>query len=95
MISTGREYDRFVIALVIISVFILSLYVIKCNQTQRKDFKTQESSMAMRLNDLNQKLNSTTQSVREYMEKPVLEEDQTEPSKTQTLPSPVGSSFLG
>lgn len=92
MISTGREYDRFVIALVIISVFILALYVVQCNQKNEKKIKNQETMVSDRLNYLTQQVNQTSQNMKDYME----------PSKTEpkqqvedNLPNPVSSGFLG
>ena len=91
MISTGREYDRFVIALVIVAVFILALYVIQCNQKNKKNIKNQEAVVSERLNYLTQQVNQTSQNMKDYMETPVVEHEEVE----DNLPNPVSSGFLG
>lgn len=92
MISTGREYDRFVIALVIISVFILALYVVQCNQKNEKKLKNQETMVSDRLNYLTQQVNQTSQNMKDYMEPPKTEPEQ---QVEDNLPNPVSSGFLG
>jgi hypothetical protein len=92
MISTGREYDRFVIALVIVSVFILALYVVQSNQKNATKLKKQESMISDRLNYLTEQVNQTSQNMKDYMEPPANEpEEQVE----ENLPNPVSSGFLG
>lgn len=91
MISTGREYDRFVIALVIVAVFILALYVIQCNQKNNTKFKNQDAMVSERLNYLTQQVNQTSQNMKDYMETPVVEHEKVE----DNLPNPVSSGFLG
>lgn len=91
MISTGREYDRFVIALVIVAVFILALYVIQCNQKNNTKIKNQEAMVTERLNYLTQQVNQTSQNMKDYMEAPVVEHEEVE----DNLPNPVSSGFLG
>lgn len=91
MISTGREYDRFVIALVIVAVFILALYVIQCNQKNNTKLKNQEAMVSERLNYLTQQVNQTSQNMKDYMETPVVENEEVE----DNLPNPVSSGFLG
>jgi hypothetical protein len=92
MISTGREYDRFVIALVIVSVFILALYVIQSNQKNATKLKKQESMMSDRLNYLTEQVNQTSQNMKDYMEPPATEPEQ---QVEENLPNPVSSGFLG
>ena len=92
MISTGREYDRFVIALVIVAVFILALYVIHCNQKNNTNMKNQEEMLSERLNYLTQQVNQTSQNMKDYMETPVVEN---EGEVEENLPNPVSSGFLG
>ena len=92
MISTGREYDRFVIALVIVAVFILALYVIQCNQKNNTKMKNQEEMVSERLNYLTQQVNQTSQNMKDYMETPVVEN---EGEVEENLPNPVSSGFLG
>lgn len=91
MISTGREYDRFVIALVIVAVFILALYVIQCNQKTATNIKNQETMVSERLNYLTQQVNQTSQNMKDYMETPAVEHEKAE----DKLPNPVSSGFLG
>ena len=91
MISTGREYDRFIIALVIVAVFLLALYVVQCNQKNTTTFKKQETMLSERLNDLTQQVNQTSQNMKDYMETPVKSEEKVE----DNLPNPVSSGFLG
>lgn len=91
MISTGREYDRFVIALVIIAMFILSLYVIQCNKKTTTKIKDQEAVLSERLNYLTQQVNQTSQNMKDYMETPAVENEEVE----DNLPNPVSSGFLG
>lgn len=96
MISTGREYDRFIIAIVIVSVFLLGLYVMQCNSSNLKKIKKQENSMADRMDYLTRQLNQTSQSVKDFMEPKV--EDSPPASKKEEdskLPNPVTSSFIG
>ncbi len=92
MISTGREYDRFVIALIIVCVFILALYVVQCNKKNLASIKNQESSVSDRLDYLTQQLNQTSQTMKDYMEPPV---DKETTSEENNLPNPVSSGFLG
>ena len=97
MISTGREYDRFIIAIVIVSVFLLGLYVMQCNNSNLKKIKKQESSMTDRMDYLTRQINQTSQSMKDYME-PKVEDPPPAPSKTEEeskLPNPVTSSFIG
>jgi hypothetical protein len=92
MISTGREYDRFVIALVIVSVFILALYIMQCNKQNNKRINNQDRMMSDRLNYLTAQVNQTSQDMKDYMETPVTPVvEQVE----DNLPSPVSSGFLG
>ena len=96
MISTGREYDRFIIAIVIVSVFLLGLYVMQCNNSNLKKIKKQENSMTDRMDYLTRQINQTSQSVKDFMEPKV--EDPPAPSKIEEeskLPNPVTSSFIG
>ena len=92
MISTGREYDRFVIALVIVSVFILALYVMQCNTKNTKTLKNQETMLSDRLNYLTQQVNQTSQNMKDYMEPPSAEKVE---KVEDNLPNPVSSGFLG
>jgi hypothetical protein len=97
MISTGREYDRFIIAIVIVSVFLLGLYVMKCNSSNSKKMKKQENSMADRMDYLTRQLNKTSKSVTDLLE-PKVEDPPTSPSNKEdndNLPNPVASSFMG
>lgn len=93
MISTGREYDRFVIALVIVSVFILALYIMQCNKKNNTRIKNQDKMMSERLSYLTAQVNQTSQNMKDYMETPVVTPvvEQVE----DNLPSPVSSGFLG
>jgi len=91
MISTGREYDRLIIALVIIAVFILALYVLHCNQKNATKIKNQETMMSERLNYLTQQVTQTSQNMKDYMETPVVKDEEVE----DKLPNPVSSGFLG
>lgn len=93
MISTGREYDRFVIALIIVAVFILALYVIQCNQKNNTKIKNQESVVSERLNYLTQQVNQTSQNMKDYMETPPV--SVSEKQLEDNLPNPVSSGFLG
>ena len=93
MLSTGREYDRFVIALVIISVFVLAVYVVKCNNNNKKNMKNQETILTERLNYLTQQVNQTSQNMKDYMETPVQKE--TSQETEDKIPNPVTSGFLG
>ena len=91
MLSTGREYDRFVIAIVIISVLILALYVVQCNQKNALKLKSQETALSERLNYLTEQVNQTSQNMKDYMETPAVEKEEVE----ENLPNPVSSGFLG
>ena len=91
MISTGREYDRFVIALMIVSIFLLAVYVIQCNKTNSNTIKKQDEKMSDRLDYLTQQINQTSQNVKDYMDTPNVEEEKVE----DNVPNPVTSSFLG
>lgn len=91
MISTGREYDRFVIALVIVAVFILALYVIQCNKKNNTTIKNQDAMVSERLNYLTQQVNQTSQNMKDYMETPAVEHEVVE----DNIPNPVTSGFLG
>jgi len=91
MISTGREYDRLVIALVIVAMCILTLYVFKCNKKNTTKIKNQEAMMSERMNYLTNQVDKTSQKMKDYMETPVLEQEEVE----DTLPNPVSSTFLG
>ena len=97
MLTTGREYDRFVIALVIISVFILGLYVWQCNQKHHKQIKNQESMVSERLNYLTQQVNQTSQNMKDYMENqsPNTEVQAEQAVQEDNIPNPVSSTFLG
>lgn len=92
MISTGREYDRCVIALVIVAVGILALYVIQCNQKNKTKLKDQETVLSERLNYLTQQVNQTSQNMKDYME---TTPDETTKEVEDKLPNPVSSGFLG
>ena len=91
MISTGREYDRFVIAMVIVAVFILALYVVQCNQKNATKIKNQETMLSDRLNYLTKQVNQTSQNMKDYMEPPAKPKEEVE----DNLPNPVSSGFLG
>lgn len=91
MISTGREYDRFIIALIIICVFLLTLYVVQCNKNNTANIKKQETSVSERLDYLTQQVNQTSQNMKDYMEPPA----EKEKSEEESLPNPVSSGFLG
>mgnify|MGYP001168914159 CR=1 FL=1 len=97
MISTGREYDRFIIAIVIISIFLLGIYVVQCNKSQTTQRKNQESAMTDRLDFLTRQINQTSQSVKDYMDSAPPENSKTneKPEKEENLPNPVSSSFMG
>jgi hypothetical protein len=92
MISTGREYDRFIIALVIVAMFILALYVIQCNQKNKTKLKNQEIMVSERLNYLTHQVNQTSQNMKDYMETPPIVEHKED---EDNLPNPVSSGFLG
>lgn len=92
MISTGREYDRFIIALVIVSVFILTFYVVQCNQKNTSKLKNQETMLSERLDYLTQQVNQTSQNMKDYMETPAVESKE---DVEDNLPNPVSSGFLG
>ena len=91
MISTGREYDRFIIALVIVAVFMLALYVVQCNQKHVTNMKNKETILSERLNYLTEKVNQTSQNMKDYIETPAKSEEKVE----ENLPNPVSSGFLG
>ena len=92
MISTGREYDRLVIALVVISVFILALYVMKCNKNNANTLKAQQSKFTDRLDYLTRQMDKTSQNVKD-MQIPVVDKKKEEESESK-VPTPVTSSFL-
>jgi len=92
MISTGREYDRFVIVLVVVALFILALYVFQCNQKNATKLKTQENKLSERLNYLTNQVNQTSQNMKDYMETSVTEKKE---NVEENLPNPVSSGFLG
>jgi S-adenosylmethionine:diacylglycerol 3-amino-3-carboxypropyl transferase len=92
MISTGREYDRFVIALVVVSVFALAIYVLQCNKKNTTDMKSQESSLTDRINKLTKQVDETSNTMKQYLSTPTKKEEKPVEKK---LPNPVSSSFLG
>ena len=92
MISTGREYDRFVIALVIVAVFMLALYVVQCNKKNNTKLKDQETKLSDRLNYLTKQVNQTSQNMKDYIESTPSEPQEDAKDK---LPNPVASGFLG
>lgn len=96
MISTGREYDRFVIAMVIVSVIILGVYVVHCNRKQIKKIKNQETTLSDRLNYLTKQVNKTSENMKDYMEKPVVTPSakDKEDTKEENIPNPVSSDFF-
>ena len=96
MLSTGREYDRFVIALVIITLLALAFYVVQCNQNQSKMIQKKESELTQRLNYLSGQVQETGKTVKDLINAPVLPpEGETEVKVEQKDPAPVSSSFLG
>ena len=96
MLSTGREYDRFVIALVIITLLALAFYVVQCNQNQSKIIQKKESELTQRLNYLSGQVQETEKTVKDLINAPVLPpEGATEATVEQNDPAPVSSSFLG
>ena len=92
MISTGREYDRFVILLIIVAMIIIVLYVVHCNQKNKTNLKNQETTLSERLNYLTQQIAQTSQNMKDYMETPNKKEEKKE---EENIPNPVSSGFLG
>lgn len=92
MISTGREYDRFIIALVILSMFILAFYIVQCNRNNTSKLKKQETKLSDRLDYLTEQLNDTSENMKNYMETSAVESKE---EVKDNIPNPVSSGFLG
>ncbi len=95
MLSTGREYDRFVIAVVIITLIALAFYVVRCNQNQSKLIHKKESEFTQRLDYLSGQVKETEKTMQDLVHTPASEPLSPSPAVEPAAPSPVTSSFLG
>lgn len=93
MVTTGREYDRMVIALILVCFVILVLYVLRCNDQANKRIKQKETSFTERVNELTKKVSNSSQMISDLMAKPKDEPEVTTPE--DKTPIPVSSTFLG
>ena len=96
MLSTGREYDRFVIAIVIITLIALAFYVVRCNQNQTKLMHKKQTEFTQRLDYLSGQVKETEKTMQDLVHKPASSEPASPSCAAEpTAPSPVTSSFQG
>ena len=96
MLSTGREYDRFVIAIVIITLIALAFYVVRCNQNQSKLIHKKQTEVTQRLDYLSGQVKETEKTLQDLVHTPASSKPASpSPAAEPTAPSPVTSSFLG
>lgn len=67
MISTGREYDRCVIGVMIITVFCLAVYVMRANHNLSKLTRLQGRTVEERINHLANEVDTTRANMAEWI----------------------------
>ena len=99
MLTTGREVDRLLIAIMMIVVLILACYTYSTKVAITNRAKIDEAGLSERINYLNDQLHQTKQELTEWVSRPAPEvvenEEDTTATEEKDLPVPVSSSFLG
>ena len=96
MLTTGREYDRALIAVVIMALILMAIYVWQCDRKHNRSLKAQQQSMTARVDLLTSQVQETAKNFKEFITPPIIDETDAELVTAKDMdPSPVSSSFLG
>jgi hypothetical protein len=93
MLTTGREYDRALIAVVIMALILMTIYVWQCDRKHNRSLQAQQKSMTARVDLLSTQVQETANNLKDFIT-PIIDETEVEVPKVEMDPSPVSSSFL-
>ena len=67
MITTGREYDRLMIAVVVVALVLLAVYMTRCNQKQSAQLQKQATVMSDRMDYITGQVDDARQDMSNWM----------------------------
>ena len=94
MLTTGREYDRALIAVVILALVLMAIYVWQCDRKHDRSLHAQQKSMTARVDLLSTQVQETANNLKDFITPPNLDDTEIEEVPKEQDPSPVSSSFL-
>lgn len=96
MVTTGRDIDRFLLAIVMFAILLLGVYTFTTSNKLANKVKIDESGLNERMNYLTDQLSQTRQQITDWTASKPVEESPSENPPSEVVQEPVGvsSGFL-
>ena len=96
MVTTGRDVDRFLLAIVMFAILMLGVYTFTTSNKLANKVKIDESALNERMNYLTDQLSQTRQQITDWTASKPVEESPSENPPSEVVQEPVGvsSGFL-
>tara|TARA_B100001741_G_scaffold313724_1_gene321389 strand:+ start:440 stop:733 length:294 start_codon:yes stop_codon:yes gene_type:complete len=96
MVTTGRDVDRFLLAIVMFAILMLGVYTFTTSNKLANKVKIDESGLNERMNYLTDQLSQTRQQITDWTASKPVEESPSENPPSEVVQEPVGvsSGFL-
>lgn len=96
MVTTGRDVDRFLLAIVMFAILLLGVYTFTTSNKLANKVKIDESGLNERMNYLTDQLSQTRQQITDWTASKPVEESPSENPPSEVVQEPVGvsSGFL-